>query len=219
MKTNAIFIDAMERNRQVPGTYPVPTDEQKRKIWKRDSVKIGVESSQDRYGNTQVFADESFWVGIVEMQGTTLKGTIKTDPRFTAQHGLKHGDAISFEQRHIMEAHIYDCPQCKHRDQMGYDIPADELTPGIAELLCPNCRAELSFEKLGCPISHEQLDMLCDYVEDELKDRECDHTLRAADEFCRLEGLPAEAMLSWLRKHGGYCDCEVLLNVASRWSE
>ena len=147
MTTQVTFIDAMERNRQTPGTYPIPTDEQKRKIWKRDSVRIGVESSQDRLGNKQVFADESFWVGIQETQGTTLKGTIKTDPRFTAQHGLKHGDVVSFEQCHIMEAFIYDCPQCKHRDQIGYDIPDDELTPRMAKLLCPNCRAELHSRK------------------------------------------------------------------------
>ena len=134
---------------------------------------------------------------------------IQTDPRFTAQHGLKHRDSVSFEERHIMEAIINDCPQCKHKDQMGYDIPVDELTPEIAKLLCPNCRALLPFEKLGCPISQMQLTALCEYVEEKLSTHPTDGTLRFAAEFCDQKYLPKEETLEWLQDQGGYCDLEV----------
>ncbi len=219
MKSGITFIDAQERNRQKPGTYPAPNDAQLKKLWKHDSVRIGVESYRDHGNDRKVVGDERFWAKVKEVRGQEFEGVISTDPLFTDQHGLQHGDTIIFEPRHVVEAHIYDCPQCKHRDWMGYDIPGDELTPAIAPLLCPNCRAELPFDKLGCPISHEKFVALCEHVEDGLEELSCDHSLHLADEFCRREGLSAESVLNWLIKHSGHCDCEVVLNVASRWSE
>ncbi len=32
-------------------------------------------------------------------------------------------------------------------------------------------------------------------------------------------GLDVERIVSWLRKHGGYCDCEVLANVEDKFGE
>ena len=132
-----------------------------------------MESFRDRGIDRKVVGAERFWVRVQRMPGQKLEGVITTDPLFEDQHGLKHSDSVTFERRHIMEAHIYDCPQCKHRDRMGYDISGDELTPAIAPLLCPNCRAELPFDKLGCTISHEKFVALCEHVEDELEERSC----------------------------------------------
>ena len=114
---------------------------------------------------------------------------------------------------------VESCPQCMHGVRMGYPIPDEEVTPAIFDLLCPSCRLSLPFDKQGCPISRQQLTELCDYVEEQLASRRGDDTLRFAGEFCDREHLPKDATLAWLRSQGGYCDIEVALNVATRWSE
>jgi hypothetical protein len=42
---------------------------------------------------------------------------------------------------------------------------------------------------------------------------ECDHTFRDTLTFVSAAGLDQVAVTSWLREHGGHCDCEVIYNV------
>lgn len=42
----------------------------------------------------------------------------------------------------------------------------------------------------------------------------CDNTLRHTREFLKSRSLPEGRAVAWLEAHGGFCDCEVLLNVA-----
>lgn len=44
--------------------------------------------------------------------------------------------------------------------------------------------------------------------------RYCDGTLRLTEEFIDENGLDKESTIEWLQDHGGFCDCEVLLNIA-----
>ena len=44
--------------------------------------------------------------------------------------------------------------------------------------------------------------------------RYCDGTLRLTEEFIDKNGLDKESTIEWLQDHGGFCDCEVLLNIA-----
>lgn len=44
--------------------------------------------------------------------------------------------------------------------------------------------------------------------------RYCDGTLRLTEEFIDENGLDRESTIEWLQDHGGFCDCEVLLNIA-----
>ena len=41
----------------------------------------------------------------------------------------------------------------------------------------------------------------------------CDHTFSATMTFLRKHNLDEESVLTWLREHGGHCDCEVIYNV------
>lgn len=41
----------------------------------------------------------------------------------------------------------------------------------------------------------------------------CDHTLRDTLAFLQERKLDASPIVEWLEEHGGYCDCEVRLNV------
>lgn len=59
-----------------------------------------------------------------------------------------------------------------------------------------------------------ELRSLADAVDTGLRERGCDNTLRAARAWARRN----EVRWGWLRRaledRGGFCDCEVLLNVA-----
>ena len=45
----------------------------------------------------------------------------------------------------------------------------------------------------------------------------CDHTLRQTQQFLRTRDFDASSVLPWLRQNGGFCDCEVLINVADKY--
>ncbi|MGH3569253.1 MAG: DUF2695 domain-containing protein [Pseudonocardia sp.] len=46
-----------------------------------------------------------------------------------------------------------------------------------------------------------------------VQERGCDNTLRSAQEWAAREGVGWAGFQAQLEDHGGYCDCEVLLNV------
>jgi hypothetical protein len=47
----------------------------------------------------------------------------------------------------------------------------------------------------------------------------CDHSLRETILFLQERKLAVEPVVEWLRQHGGYCDCEVIFNVADKFGE
>lgn len=46
-----------------------------------------------------------------------------------------------------------------------------------------------------------------------LQERGCDHSLRAAEQWSAAAGVAWPGLRAQLEGNGGYCDCEVLLNV------
>lgn len=65
----------------------------------------------------------------------------------------------------------------------------------------------------GLPVSAPMMKGLFDYIDEHFPSAECDHSLRQASEFIRINGLPKEAIIAWLEKAGGYCDCEAINNA------
>lgn len=63
------------------------------------------------------------------------------------------------------------------------------------------------------PLTKEHLAGLLSYLDTV----SCDHTLYHTKEFLAHIKVDAEVVIPWLRKHGGYCDCEVLANVESAY--
>ncbi|MFN7934761.1 MAG: DUF2695 domain-containing protein [Bryobacteraceae bacterium] len=65
----------------------------------------------------------------------------------------------------------------------------------------------------GLPAEKEALEEFFGALSDALDVEECDaalrHTIRLAPEF----GIPVEPLVEWLMERGGYCDCEIFLNV------
>jgi len=69
--------------------------------------------------------------------------------------------------------------------------------------------------KASLPMSIQDLGDLFDYIE-RPSTPECDHTLMQTRKFLESRELDAEEIVPWLNGHGGYCDCEVMLNVYER---
>ena len=68
------------------------------------------------------------------------------------------------------------------------------------------------------PISYENLRALFDYL-NRPDPPPCTHTHKETIEFLKARDLPVEPTTAWLRANGGFCDCEVIFNVADKWRD
>jgi len=86
MKKN--FIDAQDRHALNPDTFYAPSKKE------LDTIESGV--------NVKVcLDDERFWVEVSQVNGDEITGTVNNDLIHTASHGLKFGQEIKFEKRHV----------------------------------------------------------------------------------------------------------------------
>jgi len=69
------------------------------------------------------------------------------------------------------------------------------------------------------PISDFLLDSMFEVVGAKVEEGGCDHTLRFTESWIAENQQPTDKVLSWLREHGGDCDCEVLANAADHWEQ
>lgn len=81
---------------------------------------------------------------------------------------------------------------------------------------------QLSGEELqafldSLPAGQQTVSELLDYLEDELFEQECDHSLRFSMKFMMDRGLNFPKLTSWLSNNGGYCDCKVMEQIAPVW--
>lgn len=64
---------------------------------------------------------------------------------------------------------------------------------------------------------------LVDWIGVEVFDKDgnskCDTTLKRTQAFCEAAGADFEAVKQTLESHGGYCDCEIVYNVADSMDE
>jgi hypothetical protein len=81
---------------------------------------------------------------------------------------------------------------------------------------------QLSGEELrafidSLPAGQETISDLLDFLEDELYDNECNHSLQYSMRFMLERGLDFPKITSWLNNNGGYCDCKVMEQIAPIW--
>ena len=69
------------------------------------------------------------------------------------------------------------------------------------------------------PLSKSHLADLFAYLRVQFDENGCDHSLRFSERFLTDRGLDVGSVTSWLIDNGGGCDCEVLANVESEWSD
>lgn len=78
----------------------------------------------------------------------------------------------------------------------------------------PNVQCE--HDAVDMPLSPAQLDQLFRTLETDLLRTACDNTLLLTKHWLSQQGHDPMPVLAWLRRYGGYCDCEVLFNVAPK---
>ncbi len=83
---------------------------------------------------------------------------------------------------------------------------------------------QLSGEELerfldSLPAGQTSISKLLDYLEDELYETECSHSLQYSMRFIMENGLSFPKITSWLNNNGGYCDCKVMEQIAPIWRE
>lgn len=66
------------------------------------------------------------------------------------------------------------------------------------------------------PVPRETFEKLFDYVDGCLDTAGCSHDLRFTVKFLNNHQIPLEPVVEFLQKNGGYCDCEVLMNVEDK---
>jgi len=59
----------------------------------------------------------------------------------------------------------------------------------------------------------KQTASLIKYVESKLNTNPCDHSLRFAIEWANIEDYDIDDFIDILQNNGGYCDCEVVMNL------
>lgn len=63
------------------------------------------------------------------------------------------------------------------------------------------------------PLDRSQLDALREHVEALLAAGGCDQTHRATDAWAAGVGIALDRLHEGLEEYGGFCDCEVVMNV------
>jgi uncharacterized protein YegJ (DUF2314 family) len=86
-----VLADAVERHAAAPDTFRIPGDEAIAAVQVGDRVKLVVEP--------ETGLAERMWV-VVTTVGESLEGTLVSDP--AELRGLRAGDAVPFERRHIV---------------------------------------------------------------------------------------------------------------------
>src|SRR5258705_12232378 len=67
------------------------------------------------------------------------------------------------------------------------------------------------------PARQDTISEMLDFIEDELYDSECNHSLQYAMRFMMDNRLDFPKLTSWLNENGGYCDCKVMAEIAPIW--
>ena len=67
------------------------------------------------------------------------------------------------------------------------------------------------------PAGPDTISELLDFIEDELYDSECNHSLQYAMRFMMEKRLDFPRITSWLNENGGYCDCKAMEQIAPKW--
>ncbi|MEJ7847870.1 MAG: DUF2695 domain-containing protein [Pyrinomonadaceae bacterium] len=81
---------------------------------------------------------------------------------------------------------------------------------------------QLSGEELrvfidSLPDAQETISELLNYLEDELYDKDCNHSLRYSMQYMMEKSLNFPKLTGWLNDNGGYCDCKVMEQIAPEW--
>jgi len=93
-------------------------------------------------------------------------------------------------------------------------VPAEDEKARRKRLKDEYLRAEQAASAARMPLDRPQLESLLTHVGAAVAEHGCDHTRRAADAWAGQHGVDVELLHEGLEEYGGFCDCEVVMNVA-----
>jgi len=77
---------------------------------------------------------------------------------------------------------------------------------------------ELAEFRQNLPMSEDKFIQLFELLDAELHECGCDHDLKLTEQILvNLEVKDVLSVLAWLKEQGGYCDCEVMMNVEQKF--
>lgn len=79
--------------------------------------------------------------------------------------------------------------------------------------------AQRASARVDFPLADEVLEKLFADVDAAVELTGCDHTLRFTERILTMNGNDLEPTMTWLKAHGGFCDCEVVANACDYWEE
>ena len=77
---------------------------------------------------------------------------------------------------------------------------------------------ELAKFKQNLPMSEDKFIQLFELLDAQLHERGCNHSLKLTEQILsNLDVKDVLSVLTWLEEQGGYCDCEVMINVEQKF--
>lgn len=67
------------------------------------------------------------------------------------------------------------------------------------------------------PLADESLESMFKAIETAVTEHGCDNSHLQTRRWLSENRHPVDEVVEWLRRHGGYCDCEVIMNAAEFW--
>ena len=77
---------------------------------------------------------------------------------------------------------------------------------------------ELAEFRQNLPMSEDKFIQLFEILDAQLQERGCDHSLKLTEQtLVNLGVKDVLSVLAWLEEQGGYCDCEVMMNIEQKF--
>jgi hypothetical protein len=74
-------------------------------------------------------------------------------------------------------------------------------------------RTEQAARAAGMPLDRPQLEALLAHLEGQVDGAGCDHSTSATQAWAREQDVEVPRLLRGLAEYGGYCDCEIVMNI------
>lgn len=90
------LIDGVQRNKEHPNTFYIPSEKDKKKVTVGLLCKLGFEPTED----AEEIGGERMWVEVISADGDNFVGTLRNMPLFMP---IEFGEEVAFNSKHIID--------------------------------------------------------------------------------------------------------------------
>ena len=76
---------------------------------------------------------------------------------------------------------------------------------------------ELKAFRESLPMKETDFPPLFDFLDNELSENDCQGDCSLLEKYCKEKNLDFITLTEWFKKYGGFCDCEILVNVEEQF--